>query len=211
MRRLDAQALRGHLIKRIEQLDPAGMASLALSGGIDSTTVLFAMLASGRKPRCYTFYCAGHESSDLQSSRRLAKDFGLELIEIPVPIDHETIIADVRKILSLQAAPKVKKTIVQCLHPWLYICPAMVERGDKHILIGFAADNYYCITRRDSKLLRLHGEAEFKRRGHRDHMFTNISPSQGPEHLRLRGFLRHRQILSRAQLLPGQQQPPRIP
>jgi hypothetical protein len=167
------------MIQRVEALDPDRKAALALSGGIDSTTVLFAMLASGRKPRCYTFYCEGHESDDLRSSRQLAKDFALELIEVPVPVDHESIMASSRQLIHLHAASKVKKTIIQCMHPWLYICPQMQARGDKHILIGFAADNYYCITRRDSKRLRLLGEVEFKRRGYRDHMFTNLEYVDG--------------------------------
>ena len=40
---------------RIETLDPDRKAELMLSGGVDSATVLFTMLESGRRPHCLTF------------------------------------------------------------------------------------------------------------------------------------------------------------
>jgi hypothetical protein len=133
------------------------------------------MLEAGLQPRCYTFYCENHPSTDLNSSRKIADDFGLELVEVPVPTSLEQIEADVRKLVEIQQAPKIKRTIIQCLHPWMYICPEMLKHDDRHIFIGFAADNYYRTTARDNKLLNKLGEEEFRRAGHRDHMFHDLN------------------------------------
>ena len=47
----------------------------------------------------------------------------------------------------------------------------MKKRGEISMLIGFAADNYYCNTLRDSKRLHELGEVEFKAKGFRNHRF----------------------------------------
>lgn len=171
MKKADCLELRRIMLDKIEELDPDRKACLALSGGVDSVTVLFAMLESGRKPRCYTFYAKDYPSEDLLSARRLCDDFGLELVEVPVPVDHDSIVADLKVLVHAHQADKIKKTIVQCMHPWMYVCPEMQKRGDDFILIGFAAGNYYALSRRDGKKLRELGEEEFKNQGHRNHNF----------------------------------------
>ncbi len=141
---------------------------------MDSVTILFAMLESGRKPRCYTFYCKGYPSEDLISSQKLCAHFGVEHIPVPVPIDHDRIVADVRVLIAKHQASKIKKTIIQCMHPWLYLCPAMLKRGEDHVFTGFAAGNYYNLSRRDQKALRELGEEEFTKRGWRHHYFDHL-------------------------------------
>lgn len=142
--------------KRIEELDPDRKAALALSGGTDSVTILFAMLDTGRKPRCYTFYVDGIESTDLLSSRALCKHFGLELVECKLPSDIDSIARDVASYIAI--CEVIKKTVVQCMHPWLYIYPAMKERGDDLILNGLGGDELYCNQRKQA--IRLHREGE---------------------------------------------------
>ncbi len=144
-----AAQFRALMLRRIEETDPGRTAELALSGGVDSTTVLFAMLESGRRPRCITFHVEGHTSADLLASRALAKRFGLELAEVTLPRDVERIAADVRALLP--HCHVVKKTVVQCLHPWLYIVPAM--QSDL-ILNGLGADDLYCNQRKVQVALR---------------------------------------------------------
>lgn len=158
------------MIRRVEDLDPDRDACLALSGGVDSVTTLFAMLEAGRKPRCYTFYAKGHESRDLVSSKALCDHFGLEHVTVPVPVDHDTIVNDVRWLVP--RVHKLKKTIIQCCHPWMYTYPEMQSRGDKHILIGFAAGNFYALSRKANKLLRKIGEKDYAAQGHRGHFFA---------------------------------------
>jgi len=151
-----AKGLRDILCARVREMDPDQKAALALSGGVDSTTILFAMLATGRRPRCYTFYCQDTISSDLLASRNLTKHFGLELVEVEIPWDMKRLVADLRKIIP--HCEVMKKTIVQCMHPWLYIYPAMVERGDALMLNGLGGDDHYCMQRKVSVLLNTEGE-----------------------------------------------------
>lgn len=149
--------LREIFEKRIEEIDPDKKAALALSGGTDSVTILFSMLATGRRPRCYTFHVDGIESTDLLSSRSLAKHFGLELIEVTIPSDPDQIADDVRKYIN--ECHVIKKTIVQCMHPWLYLYPAMQERGDTLVINGLGGDDLYCNQRKINVALGKHGEA----------------------------------------------------
>lgn len=139
----DAAEFRTICNNRIEEIDPDGKSALALSGGTDSVTVLFAMLDTGRKPRCYTFYMDGIISVDLKSSRNLCKDFGLELVEIPVPSDLDTMYVDIQAVIPY--CSMVKKTIIQCMIPWKYIYPAMSEDT---IITGIGGDDLFCTQRK---------------------------------------------------------------
>jgi asparagine synthetase B (glutamine-hydrolysing) len=139
--------------KRIEQIDPDRKAELALSGGTDSLTVLFSMLSTGRKPRCITFYVRGRLSSDLQASRNVCKAFGLELVEVELPTDPDQIISDIRSILP--HCHKIKATIIQCMHPWLYMYPRI--KSDL-ILNGLGGDDLYCTQRKVQVALHQKGE-----------------------------------------------------
>lgn len=139
----DANKFRDICIRRIEEIDPQKDAALALSGGTDSMTALFAMIETGRKPECYTFYMTGYPSKDLKSSRFACKYFGLNLHEIAVPSDVDGIYADIQRVLPYCEYPK--KTIVQCMIPWLYIYPAMSE---KLIINGIGGDDFYGTQRK---------------------------------------------------------------
>lgn len=126
---------------------------LALSGGVDSTTVLFAMLELGIKPRCLTFHCDGIESNDLRSVRQLQQHFDLDVEVVTVPSDPDSMIRDVKLVLPYCGT--IKKTIVQTLIPWLYLAPAS---RTQHIVYGVSADDHYCNTRKYQTILREQGE-----------------------------------------------------
>lgn len=139
----DAKEFREICKRRIMEIDRNGDAALALSGGTDSITVLFAMLDLGIKPRCYTFYMDGIISQDLMSSRKLAEDFGLELVEVSVPSDVDSIYNDVREIIPYCEKPK--KTIIQCMIPWKYIYAKLQEDT---IITGIGGDDLYGTQRK---------------------------------------------------------------
>lgn len=148
-----ASLLRGLFLKRIEEIDPPKKAALALSGGTDSVTVLFSMLDTGRKPRCYTFFMDGIISVDLKSSRNLSREFGLELVEVPVPSDIDSIYQDVKDIIP--HCEHVKKTIIQCMIPWKYIYSAMDEDT---IITGIGGDDLFCTQRKLQVLFHKSGD-----------------------------------------------------
>lgn len=134
----DAAQFRMICLERINEIDNERNACLALSGGTDSMTILFSMLETGRKPECYTFYMQGYESRDLQSSRHACKYFGLKLNEIVIPSSIDAIYNDIRRVIPFCEYPK--KTIIQCMIPWLYIYAAM---DCEKIINGIAGDDHY--------------------------------------------------------------------
>ena len=152
----DAKGLRELMIQLIEERDPDRTASLALSGGTDSATILFGMIETGRRPRCYTFYCENTISTDLLASRRLCQHFGLELVEVQIPWDLERLVLDLRTLT--QRARVIKKTVIQCMHPWLYIYPEMVKRDDRLMFNGLGGDDHYCSKRKVMVAVRTKGE-----------------------------------------------------
>lgn len=141
--RWDAEKLREIYIHRIEEIDPDKSSGLALSGGTDSITALFAMIETGRKPECYTFHMDGIISKDLLSSRHACKYFGLKLHEIPIPRDVDTMYNDVRRVIPF--CEHIKKTIIQCMIPWLYIYPALEQ---PQIITGLGGDDYFATQRK---------------------------------------------------------------
>lgn len=140
--RSDANELRELLLNRVEVIDPNKNACMALSGGTDSITALFAMIETGRKPDCYTFHMDGIISKDLQASRHACKYFGLKLHEISIPRDVDTMYNDVRSVIPF--CEHIKKTIIQCMIPWLYIYPAMEQDT---IINGLGGDDYFGTSR----------------------------------------------------------------
>lgn len=158
----EIQKLRQLFIERIEAVDPNRDAGLALSGGVDSMTVLFAMLESGRKPVCYTFVCESTPSDDHASSVAVCKHFGLEHVTITIPWDMEKLVADIRVLV--QKAHKIKNTIIQCMHPWLYIYPAL--KSDT-ILCGLGADELFCNQQKVQILLHAKGDDAVREAGYR--------------------------------------------
>ena len=151
----DIAELRTIFCNRIEQINPD--ACLALSGGVDSLTVLFSMLEAGRKPDCVTFHVDGIESADLLSSRNIARAFGLNLKEIVIPNDVDTIYQDVKRIIP--HCEHIKKTIIQCMHPWLYIYPEIEGRT---IVTGMGGDDLYANQRKLRVSVSKYGEESIK-------------------------------------------------
>lgn len=173
----DYAELRQLMIEQIDELDPDRSAALALSGGVDSATLLFAMLESGRRPRCFTFYVEGVVSNDLVASRRLAQHFGVELVECMIPCDLDKVMDDCRTLVPLAAV--VKQTVIQCMHPWLYLCPALQAYGHDKVITGLGADDLYCTQRKVQVLLHTKGEQAVVDAGYRQLYAAHMGFSTG--------------------------------
>ena len=140
----DARILRDIYNRRANEIDPNGDAVIALSGGTDSISLLFAEIENGRKPDCFTFYMDGIISEDLKASRHACNYFGLKLHEVAIPTDIDIMYADIKRVLPY--CEYVKKTIIQCMIPWLYIYPQM---GEKHLILnGLGGDDYFGTQRK---------------------------------------------------------------
>ena len=156
----DIAYYRQLLLARAKELDHDGKSAVALSGGVDSATVLFALLEIGSRPKCYTFYVKGYESPDLISARSLTKHFGVDLVEVEIPSDADSIYADI--LHGFGYSQYLKKTIVQTMVPWKYICPAV---DGPRIITGLGQDLFYGLSRDASVMLHKDGElAVFKYR-----------------------------------------------
>lgn len=67
-----SKILRKKLLKIIEkESNGTDKVGLMLSGGIDSSSILYSLLELNKKVHCYTFYLQNYESKDLKSARRL--------------------------------------------------------------------------------------------------------------------------------------------
>lgn len=151
------------LVSAIKESAPDDNVGIALSGGIDSATVLFAMLEAGVTPKAaYTFYIEGNETNDLRSSRILSSHFGIDLVEIPLPWSPKMAVEDVRELLP--HCHKLKKTIVQCLHPWKYMVKVIKEPT---VFWGVGADDHFASQRKVAVLLRKEGEQAVRDAGWR--------------------------------------------
>lgn len=149
----DAKKYRELCIERANEIDSDDDCALALSGGTDSVTALFAMLEAGKKPHCYTFHMDGIESVDLKSSRNLCSHFGLELTEVSIDSTDSGMIKDIEAVLPY--CELVKKTIIQCMIPWKYMYPAIRE---KKIIQGIGGDDLFGTQRKVQVLLHNGGD-----------------------------------------------------
>ena len=58
--------------------------AVALSGGVDSCSVLAALVDQGAKPVCLSYTPDTHESTDFKMARQSAENLGLEFHAVPV-------------------------------------------------------------------------------------------------------------------------------
>lgn len=112
--------------------------AILFSGGLDSLSIMLSCMEIGINPVLYTFYLDGFISNDIVSSRKIADDFNLKLVEVVIPYDVDILIKDIYYIIKNFNV--YKKTAVQCIHPFIYIERQLQE---KYILSGLCADDLY--------------------------------------------------------------------
>lgn len=129
---------------------------LLLSGGVDSATLLFALLEAGLSPRCVTFQVGDRLSTDVKVASRMTSRFGLR--HQIVYIDPLALRQDVERILQLvdwSGVTRLKKTIIQCVHPFLYLCPQL---DDDLALNGLQGDAFFLTRRSEAVAIHKHGD-----------------------------------------------------
>ena len=121
---------------------PESEVAILLSAGIDSTSLLFALLESGKKVTAYSFMLDGKVSTDFSLARKNAKTFGCEFVPVFLPLDIEVLIEDLRRLKQLGAQ---KKTDFECGWPMLYAYAAVKEYV---VASGMGADGHFCISKK---------------------------------------------------------------
>jgi asparagine synthetase B (glutamine-hydrolysing) len=119
-------------------LIPNKEVGLAMSGGIDSMSVFFALLELNHPFECYTFYQDGIESDDYLSSVKYCKQFNIPLNVIKLPSDVDSVYNDVKEVIPY-CGLKLKKTKVETLRPLMYL---FKESKHDTILNGSSGDDY---------------------------------------------------------------------
>lgn len=119
-----------------------GDVGLLLSGGVDSSLVLFSLLELGVKPNCYTFVVDGYESKDVETSVKMANHFGLNLEIIKIPNTIEKLMYDTVNIV--RRFKTGRQITIQCMHPLIHTIPKVKE---KVLFNGLNADGLYGASR----------------------------------------------------------------
>ena len=116
-------------------------AGVALSAGIDSTCVLFALLELGIKTTVYSFHVEKVFSRDYLYAKKTAEHFSCDFVEcvIPRPIDRHSIIELIEKY-GLK-----KKTDIECTYPFLFLLPKVREEV---LVTGACADGHFCLSKK---------------------------------------------------------------
>jgi len=115
--------------------------AVALSGGIDSTSCLFALQELGKEVHAYTFHIEGHESTDLRVSRDICDTFDVPFTPVSLPTDIGQIKTDTNAIVN--GLGYEKKTNIECIWPFMYLLP---EIDEQQLVTGACADGHFCIS-----------------------------------------------------------------
>ena len=151
----------------LEQLPdkPCDVAVLC-SGGVDSSTCLFAIIELGYNPILYTFHLPHYISEDYIAATKISKKFNLPLKEIIVPTDN--IKQDFINLVKNYNCSK--KTEVECTFPYIYIFPQITE---EYVISGITADSHYGLTK-TAMIHYKHPKHKFDK--HRIDIFKGVNP-----------------------------------
>jgi asparagine synthetase B (glutamine-hydrolysing) len=117
--------------------------AIALSGGVDSVSVLFALLELKKEPQAYTFHIAGHESTDLRAARAVCDRFDVPFTPVELPTDIQTIKEDTYSIIN--GLGLTAKTDIECIWPRWYLLDAVSEST---LITGDCADAHFANSKR---------------------------------------------------------------
>lgn len=135
-------SLHDILIEEVRNL-PKDDVALCLSAGVDSQSLLFAMLSCGIIPHVYSFTLEDRESRDFVEARALSKAMRVPFTKVTLPMDIETLIGDCFTMAREFGAKK--KTDFECIWPFLYVYPIVKE---KYVVTGIPADGHFCISKK---------------------------------------------------------------
>lgn len=151
----------------VEAVEPVADEPLLLSGGVDSATVLAAMLSMGKRPECFTFRFGQYDSEDVRVAASMCRHFGLPHHVVTVPRDDEAMERDIREMIRIIGCRPLK-THIQCGIPFMYLARAVAAAGASRAVTALTADD--CVgSGKEALLARAHhGEEGFYRRRLKD-------------------------------------------
>jgi asparagine synthetase B (glutamine-hydrolysing) len=173
--RPDPRAFREIVTSNLRELAGRRCAIL-LSGGVDSTSVLLALLELGAEVVAYSFTLERHVSKDFACARENAKRLDVPFVPLLLPRDRATLERDVRheiEVLGLR-----KKADVEAAWPRLRALEVLEREGFAHLATGDLADGYYALSRRASIEAREHLDDARWRASFTRSYFARANPAQ---------------------------------
>ena len=158
-----AREFRDIFTNNIKKSLPKKPVGLAMSGGIDSVSIFFALLDLGVDFECYTFYQKGYESGDLKESLRYCKHYGVKINLIELSSDVSCIYKEISELMPF-IGKKVGKIKIETMRPLKIL---FEKCNHDFILNGLSADPYQPYRRNISLVLKNFGESEVIKRGFR--------------------------------------------
>ena len=117
--------------------------ALCLSSGVDSQSLLFALLELKKQVTVYSFTLNSRKSTDFMVAENLCKKLGVKFVPIYLPTDVQTIKKDVYELIKRFGCEK--KTDVECCWPFLYVYKKATE---KIVVTGIPADGHFCLSKK---------------------------------------------------------------
>lgn len=138
-----AKVIRGRVMTRVR--NHAGLrVAVALSGGVDSCSILAALLANRMDPLVVSYTPAGRESTDFVMARDAAKKFDLDFAPAIVDMSPSALEDYARDIIDLGYHQKVQ---VECLAPLITIHRTAREAGALVVFTGDQADGFFALSK----------------------------------------------------------------
>lgn len=131
-----SEEYRAQLVKTIGRYKDL---PLCLSGGVDSTNLLFSFLENGVKPQCYTFQYGDYESPDVIKAKAIASYFGCSHTIVSVPSDFDAMVNDISRVIKMLNGD-TRKTHIQCGIPIIYLSQRIKADGFNGMVSGLFQD-----------------------------------------------------------------------
>lgn len=127
------------LVQKIPQKD----VGISLSSGIDSVSVLLALLECGKNVTVYSFTLDDHESTDFVCAKDLANKLDLKFVPVLLPTGLDVLYKDLLMLHNKYGC--IKKTEYECSWPYLYVCKVIEQEV---LATGMAADGHFVISKK---------------------------------------------------------------
>lgn len=117
--------------------------TLALSSGVDSQAVFYAMLEAGIDFTVTSFTLDDRESKDFKTAKKTAEDHGIKFTPIYLPTNIDNLKKETRIMINDYNC--VKKTEVECCWCWYHLFNNIKE---KYVVTGEAAGEFFALSKR---------------------------------------------------------------
>ncbi len=142
MLQLNELNIRKQLVDLAKNL-PYNDVAICLSSGVDSQSILFALLEANKNVVAYSFTLDDKESTDFKMAKRVCEIFSISFVPVVLPTDIQQLKLDV---LLLHDKYKCNhKTEYECTWPFLYLYRLVDEPILAH---GIGSDGHFCLSKK---------------------------------------------------------------